>query len=290
MLSQIYPNYGLPFDNIATGFSVVVATAEIFGILDGLITPDYLSNKLNISTTLQNKTYTLEGFGKVATGIAKLLENNCHLLAISTKLGMINYDPENEVCSEFGFIPSKIIHLQSLYGDEFIFNTGQIAKPEELFSIPCDFLIPGARTEVITEIVARKISGAKIKAIVPASNFPYTSEGLAHLESKGVVCAPDFISNAGAVIYSILESSKEVFNDDMDFSLRFIQKAISLEMRKTINEAISNQCKFGLKYNPKSELSMYQFAIKFALEKKENLQHKKENLFKAFLNRYMPMS
>ena len=287
ILSKLHPSYGLPFDNITTGFSVIVAAAEIFRILEGM-------SAVNISfeettNVLNNKTYALEGFGKVGSGIAKLLEDKCHLLAISTQFGMINYDPENKYCSEFGFIPSKIIALRSQYGDKFIFQTGlKVLKNEELFSVQCDFLIPGARTEVITRTIAEKIFNAGIRVIVPASNFPYTIDGLAYLESNGIICVPDFISNAGAVICSMVESSKREFRDDMAFSLRFIQRAISLEMRKTIEAGIKKKCKFGLKYNSNSTRSMYQFAIKFTLAKKENLYLKKMNQFKAFINRYMP--
>ncbi|OLS19622.1 MAG: Cryptic catabolic NAD-specific glutamate dehydrogenase GudB, partial [Candidatus Heimdallarchaeota archaeon LC_2] len=89
------------------------------------------------------------------------------IVGISTRYGSIRNDE--------GFDISELIKLQNQFGDKLIDKFDNVEVPEKLFEIPCDLLIPGARTGVLTEKIANSIINfSKPKAIVPVSNAPYT--------------------------------------------------------------------------------------------------------------------
>lgn len=185
LLSLPSVNYhSLPLDNIVTALGALVCCEE-------LVRRD--KNK----DPLLNKRFVLEGFGKVGTGIASIIKGRSKLVALSTRYGMIRADD--------GFNIDNILEMQTKFGDKFIFEMNRKVYPtEKLFEVPTDFLIPGARTHVIGGKVVDEIIKVR-PIIVPVSNAPYTEEGISKLENSGIMCFPDFVSSAGAVIAAMAE-------------------------------------------------------------------------------------
>jgi glutamate dehydrogenase len=213
LLSQNSEIYGLPLDNIVTAYGVVVAARELLrsqnrDLFDGEV------------------KYVIEGFGKVGTGIAAILKSKAKLLGVSTRYGSIVNDE--------GFDIDTLINKQSEIGDRLVNDFDNKADTTSLFEIPCDLIIPGARTGVITEEIANRIvDKAKPIAIVPVSNSPYTTRGLEILQKNGIICFPDFLASAGAVIAAMIEFAGAGGEKE---AMALVESAISKETRDLISD------------------------------------------------------
>jgi glutamate dehydrogenase (NAD(P)+) len=259
LLAQIHPKYQLPIDNLATALGVIVSSEEIFRVL---------FSKTKNEDPLHHLNYVLEGFGKVGTGIATLLQHRANLIGFSNIHGCVITDVNSDFCTSRGFEVKRLLELYSKFGDEFILKLGLPILPhEELFNITANLLIPGARTEVITKDIAISIVQAGIKAIVPASNFPYTQEALSLLEAE-VVCFPDFIANAGAVIGAMIEISENYPpKDQIDKVFDLVHSAIAFETRDLLIQVAA--CKPN---NVQSNFKgLYQTAINRAVKREKSL-------------------
>ena len=259
LLSRNSESYGLPLDNVLTGYGVVVAIEETFSALE---TSDKNEDPLH------GKSYCLEGFGKVASGIAALLDRRCKLKAISNRHGTIVADKESSVCDGEAFDVELILDLFRKKGDDFIFETGLEIQPlDNLFEIPCDFLVPGTRVERINQDLARKIEKAGTRAIVPSANFPFTYEGRKHLEKKGIMVIPDFVANAGAVIAAMLEfTTRPIEGKVEEAAMDLVHAAISNEMRELFLDAVACGCRIGDSVMG-NEKSIYDISIERSLSK-----------------------
>jgi glutamate dehydrogenase (NAD(P)+) len=80
---------------------------------------------------------------------------------------------------------------------------GKVLPPAELFKLPVDILIPGARPNVITDA---NVGEVKAKIVVEAANIPMAYEVEKKLMGRGVLVLPDFLANAGGVISSYCET------------------------------------------------------------------------------------
>src|SRR5213079_1434019 len=68
---------------------------------------------------------------------------------------------------------------------------------EQLWTIPCDWLVPAALGSVITkEANARTVD---CKVVVEGANEPTTPTADLILEERGIPVIPDFLANAGGV-------------------------------------------------------------------------------------------
>ncbi len=267
LLSETSREYGLPMDNVVTGLGVVVAAEEIFAIL---------SPFMRGQDPLAGKRYALEGFGKVSTGISRILQNRCRLVAVSTMDGSVFYNEDCEYTKDGGFDIEKLIELREKHGDRFVYHLGlEVRDTVELFSADADFIIPGARTEVIDHEVAEKIvRSGTVQAIVPASNYPYSEEGLSILEKNGVICCPDFLSNPGAVLAAMTEFTTMDVKDPQETAMDIVHQAISMEMRDLLTQGIACGCAIGPNRNMETYHSLYKLAIDRAVARRQSTQRK----------------
>jgi len=79
---------------------------------------------------------------------------------------------------------------------------GQKLEREAIVDFDCDIWIPAARPDVVRE---ENVQHLKAKLVVEGANIPLTYGAEKYLYEHGVVCVPDFIANAGAVICSSAE-------------------------------------------------------------------------------------
>ena len=68
--------------------------------------------------------------------------------------------------------------------------------------VDCDIWVPAARPDVIDRNNAHRV---RARLIVPGANIGVTEEAERLLHARGVLCIPDFISNAGGVICASVE-------------------------------------------------------------------------------------
>ena len=219
---------GYPVEELYTGYGVVYC-------LEAILT--FLKTKQNLSNDYKPKVI-LEGFGKVGTSVAMSLnELGYKLTGISTIKGAI-FDEE-------GLNIPEILKLQRTYGDDLIdqYHSENLVRTESknLFNLSSeyitDFIIPGARQDVINKYNIDKI---RAKAIIPAANIPYEKGITELLEKKNIIAFPDFVANAGEIlaigINKIAQDADEIFN--------FVKSEIDTKTMEIIKGAQTNKISF----------------------------------------------
>jgi len=103
-------------------------------------------------------------------------------------------------------------------------------KSQEIYGLPVDILIPGARPYVITK---KNAGNVKAKVIASIANIPMTDEAEAILFKKGILAVPDFISNAGGVILGVVD----VLGGSADDLFRVLRDTIGPLSSSILSEA-----------------------------------------------------
>ena len=182
---------GIPLDEIgATGYGVTFSTE---------VACEYV--QLNLSEA----TVAVEGFGAVGKASVKFLaDKGAKIVGVSDSKGAV-YNPD-------GLDYEKLVMVKQETGAVKNYEGGRAIENAELFMLPVDILIPGARPDSISEENARDI---KARLIVEAANIPATLEAERILHKRGILVVPDFIANAGGVITGAVEfkggTEKEAF-------------------------------------------------------------------------------
>jgi glutamate dehydrogenase (NAD(P)+) len=141
---------------------------------------------------LEGISVALEGFGKVGSGVARLLaEAGARLMAVSTEKGAIAEPRGLEI--------SRLLELKALHGDALVDHyPGSVRSAStDIVSQPVDVLIPGARPWAIHEGNVDLITA---RWVVPIANAPITPLAEARLSSRGIVVVPDFVANCGGIL------------------------------------------------------------------------------------------
>jgi len=136
-------------------------------------------------------TIALEGFGKVGSRLAQLLDQaGARVTALATVHGMV-VDPG-------GLDVPILLRLKEIYGDALVNHLEGRPRlpPEQLISQPIDVLIPGARPWVIR---ADNVDRVRARWIVPIANAPITLQAEARLADRHVLVVPDFVANCGGI-------------------------------------------------------------------------------------------
>lgn len=172
---------GLPHELGSTGYGVVQSTK---------VAMEYSKHPLS------GAKVAIEGYGNVGTFAHKFLEEmGAHVVALSDSKGTaylpggLKYETAMQVKAEKGTVTA--------------YPGAQVKAAGDLFALPVDVLIPGARPNVIT---AANVNDVKAKMVVQAANIPMTYEMEKILSAKGIVVVPDFVANAGGVISSWVET------------------------------------------------------------------------------------
>lgn len=143
-------------------------------------------------------TVAVAGFGSVGKHLAAMLPpSRMRVVALSTVAGAVSRSE--------GFTPEELHRKRSEHGDELVHTLeGDRIPPEEVLTTQVDFLVPAARTGMLTEDLARRL---RARAVVPVANAPYRGRAAAILHERGVVCLPGYLCNAGGVFGSSLADS-----------------------------------------------------------------------------------
>jgi len=144
---------------------------------------------------LKGATVVIEGFGNVGRPAARFLEElGVRLVAASDSKGAV-YNPD-------GLDLAHVSTAKSKSGTVAAYERGTKVVSSELFTLPCDILIPAARPDCIHVGNAKKIQA---RLILQGANIPATAEAETILHERGVLVVPDFIANAGGVICASVE-------------------------------------------------------------------------------------
>lgn len=183
--------------NVATGkplaFGGVEGRDRSTGYTVYLAIKFYLELK---GQTLKDKTYILQGFGNVGEWFAHFLHlEGAKLIALQDVSGTLyNQDGID--------VPTLIKYKNAFKGTIKGFSEAEKIKTGDFFSLNCDFIVPAALGNQITELNANAI---RANIVVEGANGPVTTKAEAILRENGITVIPDFLCNSGGVIGSYFE-------------------------------------------------------------------------------------
>jgi glutamate dehydrogenase/leucine dehydrogenase len=211
--SQVFE--GLPLEDQLTGFGVVVATqaaAEFFGV------------------SLTGARVAIEGFGKVGGGAARFfVRSGAQVVAVSTLAGT-RYDPQ-------GLEVDRLFSLRHEHGDDVVrhYSHGKLLPRNQLFTLPVDILIPGARPDAINPKNVEKIQA---KLVVPGANIPFTPAIANRLSQRGIGVVPDFVSNGGGVLAALAD----IEGLDVEGAFRSVRERLSANTALILSRSRERHC------------------------------------------------
>ncbi|HYS19500.1 MAG TPA: Glu/Leu/Phe/Val dehydrogenase dimerization domain-containing protein [Gemmatimonadales bacterium] len=172
---------------------------------------------------LKGGRVVIQGFGNVGSHLARLLdaEAGAKVVAVS--------DVEGGIFNDAGLdLPGLLAHVASKKPVS-AWKGGKAITNEELWTVPCDWLVPAALGSVITkEANARTID---CKVLVEGANAPTTPTADLILEERGIPVLPDFLANAGGVTVSYYEWAQNLQQ------YRWTHEQVNRELQATITRA-----------------------------------------------------
>lgn len=151
---------------------------------------------------LSSMTAVVQGFGKVGSVIAKkLYDHGVKILGVMELSGGIY--------SEEGINIDSLLKWTNQGNEikDFNANGGKRITNEELFSTPCDIVVPAATENQINSSNADDID---CKIVLEGANSPTTSQADDILEEKGITVIPDILANSGGVCVSYFEYVQDI--------------------------------------------------------------------------------
>lgn len=153
---------------------------------------------------MEIKTAAVQGFGNAGQEIARLMHvNGIKVVAISDSKQMVRNDAGLDI---LGLIEAK----KKGGMDSQLRENDVKSLPEDIFAVPCDVFIPAALENSLTTETAPKLSA---KFVLEVANGPTTAEADELFRTKGIVVAPDVLTNAGGVTVSYLEWKQNLANE-----------------------------------------------------------------------------
>jgi len=208
---------GEPLENHATGYGVVVAArsaCEFAGI------------------DMKEAAVAIEGFGKAGGGVARYMEE-----AGATVVAMSNIDCT--VYNKNGLDINSLLSVRETSRDRALseYADAQHLSREDIFSLPVDILVPGARPYVIN---GKNADNVQAKVISSIANNPVTDEADHILFKKRIQFMPDFLSNSGGVVIAILDllggTADDLFHS-LDALIEPLTKEILSDAKKEVTPA-----------------------------------------------------
>lgn len=155
-----------------------------------------------------DRTFVVQGLGNVGYFAAKYIaEGGGKIVAISERDGtVIDYDRGIDIEALHG-------HMNLNGGLCAGFTNGGSASfqfvPDSSagLTLECDVLVPAALEAVIHN---GNVDSIKAKIICEAANGPITAGADTRLNAKGIVVIPDLMANAGGVVVSYFEVTKNL--------------------------------------------------------------------------------
>ena len=187
-------NGGLAGRAEATGYGIVFYAREMLK---------------HFGESLEGKKVVISGFGNVAWGTAKKLEQ------LGAKAITIS-GPDGYILDEEGVTGEKIDFLLELrnsgknicapYAEKY--PNAKFFAGEKPWGVKADLYIPCATQNEIHVADAEKMVANGCKYLCEGANMPTTNEAIEYLQSNGVVVGPSKAANAGGVACSCIEMSQ----------------------------------------------------------------------------------
>ena len=172
---------------------------------------------------LKGSRVVIQGFGNVGGHLARLLQTEAGAKVIAVS------DVSGGVVNESGLdIPALLAHTAERKPVSEWSGGTRIAN-EQLWTIPCDWLVPAALGGVINK--ESNATTVDCKVVVEGANEPTTPTADLILEQRGIAVIPDFLANAGGVTVSYYEWAQNLQQ------YRWTHEQVNRELHATITKA-----------------------------------------------------
>lgn len=189
---------------LAYGGSLIRPEATGYGVV-------YFCEQMlrTIGESVSGKTFTVSGFGNVAWGVVKKInELGGKVLTISGPDGYI-YDKD-------GISGEKIDYLLTMRAsgtnraEDFVkaFPSAEFHAGKRPWEVKCDVAIPAATQNELDFEDAKKLVENGVLCVTEAANMPSTLEAINYFIDNKVLFSPGKASNAGGVATSGLEMTQ----------------------------------------------------------------------------------
>ncbi len=234
------------FTGVLTGKGIPYGGSLIRPEATGYGAVYYTNNMLDhFGDTIKGKTFAISGFGNVAWGtVKKVNELGGKVVTLSGPDGYV-YDPDGVSTEE------KVNFMQEMrdscrnrvqdYADKF---GVQFFPKEKPWGVKADIMMPCATQNEVGMAEAEKIVANGVKYYVEVSNMPTTNEAVAYLKSKGVIVAPSKAVNAGGVAVSGLEMSQNSMR--YSWSAEEVDEKLKTIMKNIFTASVEAANKYGL--------------------------------------------
>jgi glutamate dehydrogenase (NAD(P)+) len=172
---------------------------------------------------LKGSRVVIQGFGNVGGHLARLLDSEAGAKVVAVS------DVAGGVHNEKGLdIPGLLAHAAERrpVGE---WKGGKRITNEELWTVPCEWLVPAALGGVITKEANAGTLACKV--LVEGANEPTTPTADLILEERGIAVLPDFLANAGGVTVSYYEWAQNLQQ------YRWTHEQVNKELKATITKA-----------------------------------------------------
>ena len=172
---------------------------------------------------LKGSKVVIQGFGNVGSHLARLLdaETGAKVIAVS--------DVDGGILNEKGLdIPGLVKHAAERKPVSE-WKGGTAITNDQLWTVPCEWLVPAALGGVITK--ETNATTVNCKVVVEGANEPTTPTADLILEERGIRVIPDFLANAGGVTVSYYEWAQNLQQ------YRWTHEQVNKELKATITKA-----------------------------------------------------
>ena len=172
-----------------------------YGLREAFSDPKSLK-EMGLSAGLEGKRVAVQGFGNVGYHAATLLhdEDGCVIVGLS--------EWDGSIVNPKGINPHEVHGWRKEHGTIRGFPGAKTSDdPKAVLEMECDILIPAALENQITISNADRL---KCRVVAEAANGPTTPGGEAILLKKGIFIIPDIFLNAGGVVVSYFEWTKNL--------------------------------------------------------------------------------
>jgi glutamate dehydrogenase (NAD(P)+) len=172
---------------------------------------------------LKDGRVVIQGFGNVGAHLARLLvtEAGARVIAVT--------DVAGGVVNEKGLDIAGLLRHSAERRPLSEWHGGRSITNDELWTIPCEWLVPAALGGVITK--ERNARTVDCRVVVEAANEPTTPTADLILAERGIAVLPDFLANAGGVTVSYFEWSQNLQQH------RWTHERVNQELKDTITRA-----------------------------------------------------
>jgi glutamate dehydrogenase (NAD(P)+) len=144
----------------------------------------------------QGARAVIQGFGNVGSHLARCLHDEGVIVPAVT-------DAEGGVHNDSGLDVPALVEYVRKHRTVAGFEKADSITSDELWRLPCDYLVPAALGGVITK--EDNVDELQCRMLVEAANGPTTPIADKVLKQRDIPVLPDFLANAGGVVVSYFE-------------------------------------------------------------------------------------